>query len=1375
MMFNPGSTYRLQFHKDFTFADLERIIPYLQQLGIQTIYASPIFQAVPGSMHGYDCIDPAKINPEIGTPEELRNCIHKLKNEGIGWIQDIVPNHMAFHPGNKWLMDVLEKGRTSAYAHFFDILWEQPVFDGKLMVPFLGDTLETVIDKGELHISYENQQLYFCYFDSIFPLNFSSYKNVLHDITHEAPATKEQLAHWLADEKNVAHIKQQVEKINADKKAIQRIADQQYYALCNWRETDKQINYRRFFTVNGLICLRMEDKNVFDQYHRFIKELLDEGLFDGLRVDHVDGLYDPLQYLERLRTLAGPDKYIIVEKILAQGEHLPGSWPVQGNTGYDFLAWVNNLFTTPKAMSQLTTFYDKLVKQQKNVPELLREKKQHILFSHMAGELDNLYSALLKADHNFSQKDPVLIKKAIAALLVACPVYRYYGNHFPLSETEINAIDQLFETVKKENPELYTSLLAIQDTITGKTDTDADSGAVLHFYKRCMQLTGPLMAKGMEDTLMYTYNRFIGHNEVGDTPASDGMKPEHFHNLMIERQDSAALSLNATATHDTKRGEDVRARLNVLTDLPKHWIKKIKEWRAVNKHTGKNELPDDNDAYFIYQSIVGSFPLGETNMEDYAKRLDAYMQKALREAKTNSDWAAPNEKYEQKVHNFISSLLDENNASYKSMQAFVGEISDAGIVQSLAQVLIKYTAPGVPDLYQGCELWDYSFVDPDNRRAVDYELRQEWLTDIIEQEPGAGFLSELWAQRTNGKIKLFLTHKLLALRKHYRQLFEKGNYIALETKGKYKEHILAFARQEKDDWVIVVVPLHIASLASLQGTDVASVDWENTSVRLPVYAPQQWQSLCAKKELTATDKIVVKDIFKELPIAILSAKQVTQKRKAGVLLHITSLPSEFGIGDMGPEAVKFADFLNNSAQSYWQLLPLNPTVADNAYSPYSSISAMAGNILLISPECLAEEGLLTKDELDAFRLPPSEKIDFEKATAIKEQLLEKAYKRFRANNDVVQTADFNNFVSQKSGWLDDFACFVILKKHEQNKPWYEWSSAYKNRDQSALHDFSGKHADEINEVKWQQYVFFKQWKSLRRYCNNKGIQLFGDLPFYISHDSADIWAHPGIFCLDEDGGMTGVAGVPPDYFSADGQLWGMPTYNWHALKESGYDWWIARLRKNLELFDLLRLDHFRAFASYWQVPASAQTARHGQWHDGPGIDFFKVVEKELGGLPFVAEDLGDNMEKVYQLRDEIPLPGMRVLQFAFGTNMAVSVDIPHNYKYRAIVYTGTHDNNTTLGWYREETKKADHKRMKAYAGVQTNKNNVHEVMSKLAYASVAAIAILPLQDILGLDEDHRMNTPGTDKGNWCWRFLPGQLTTQIEKRLSGWAHFYNRV
>ena len=1334
-MFNPVSTYRIQFHHQFTFKDFDQLIPYLQALGIQTIYASPVLEAVPGSMHGYDTINPHRINPEIGTIEELRAIAGKLKKAGMQWIQDIVPNHMAFHPGNSWLMDVLEKGKSSAYAGFFDINWSG-LPDEPLMVPFLGTTLQEAIDRGELKLTALQGKLFLKYQETVWPVNAA------------------------------------VKDINMPLK--EAIACQ-YYRLCHWAETNQKINFRRFFTVNNLICLNIQHKETFTAYHQLIKTLLDEGVFQGLRVDHIDGLYHPDGYLEELRKLAGEDIYIVVEKILGKSEDLAGCWPVQGNTGYDFLALSNNLFTYKKARKYFSKYYKQIAGQQKPVSQQIRDKKLFILTRYMAGELDNLYHLFLELELAPKQEIEKLkegtLKLAIAELLVDCPVYRFYGQDFPLSGKDLDSLKKLIKGVAKRK-NLQEAAALIGNVLTGQAHlpASANHNSAEIFYRRLMQFSGPLMAKGVEDTLMYTYHRFITHNEVGDSPGSFGISKKVIHNQMWKRQKDWPLSLNASATHDTKRGEDFRARLNVLSALPNEWIQNVKEWKRQNSELSYGVNADDE--YFIYQTLIGSYPMPGTPEADYPERLCAYLSKALREGKVHSDWAAPDESYEQLIKDFALNLLHPAGSFLENFAGLHRKVADFGILDSLSQLLLKFISPGVPDTYQGTELWDFSLVDPDNRRPVAYKQREKWLQELVDSESS---LSTLWSERYTGKIKLLLLHQLMLLRKSVPELFTEGEYVPLKVKGKYASHIFAFARKQEQHWLITVIPLHLPLLME-QVEEVFDTDWDNTRVILPAHAPLKWKNLLTGEKGSAEGlALPVAEIFKEFPLGLLQMEQKKNERAAGVLLHITSLPAAHGIGDLGPEAIRFADFLARAGQKYWQLLPLNPIGAEQAFSPYSSVSGMAGNTLLISLELLQQDGLLKEKEIKDNWQYAAHTVNFESVSALKTKLLHQAFDRFTTLSDPLMKEQFAAFCKKEESWLDDFALYSVLKSVQESKPWYHWQKAYKLREPAALEKFAAQNHEQLVRVKWNQFIFFKQWAALKSYVNAAGIQFYGDLPFYVGHDSADVWANTELFNLKPDGELKGVAGVPPDYFNEDGQLWGMPVYAWDKLKKTGYQWWLARIHKNMELYDLLRLDHFRAFAAYWEVESGAENAVKGTWKTGPGADFFTVLKNEFPHLPFVAEDLGEITPDVYALRDEFKLMGMKVLQFAFGEDTDVSEHIPYRFQSPDfVVYTGTHDNDTTVGWYMQEAGKTERKNLNRYAGKSINKTNVHQFLAQTGYNSVAKIVILPMQDILGMDGKSRMNKPASIERNWEWG-LKKQPGKEVEKKLRKLAEVYGRL
>ncbi|HWJ26781.1 MAG TPA: 4-alpha-glucanotransferase, partial [Flavisolibacter sp.] len=542
----------------------------------------------------------------------------------------------------------------------------------------------------------------------------------------------------------------------------------------------------------------------------------------------------------------------------------------------------------------------------------------------------------------------------------------------------------------------------------------------------------------------------------------------------------------------------------------------------------------------------------------------------------------------------------------------------------------------------------------------------QWLNEFPDNDPDENFWQQLWQQRYSGKIKLWLVHQLLQWRKEQKEFLEQAEYIPLSVDGSYKKHILAFARKHKQNLYIVAVPLHLAELSKAQGKEINEIDWKDTGIVLPGKLTGEIENILTGK--IYKERIRIKDLFSQFPVALLKAQVEEHQRGAGILLHISSLPSPFGIGDMGHEAKLFAGFLYRSRQHYWQLLPINPTEAGQGHSPYSAISSKAGNPLLISPELLAGERLVDSNELTQYHLPQEAKADYARAEEIKNELFDKAYQNFISGNFASPKNEFEQFCTKEKDWLDDFAFYALLKKENGGKPWYEWKEEWKQRSEDALQKLLSDHEDEIKKIKWLQFIFFKQWKELKAYCNNLNIRLIGDMPFYISYDSADVWANKEIFALDENGNRTGMAGVPPDAFSADGQLWGMPVFKWDVLKENRYGWWINRLKKNIELFDIVRLDHFRAFDEYWEVSAGETTAKKGQWKPCPGKDFFETVQKELGELPFIAEDLGEITESVYQLRDAFGLPGMKVLQFAFGGDMPRSLHINHHHDQNFIVY-----------------------------------------------------------------------------------------------------------
>jgi len=507
------------------------------------------------------------------------------------------------------------------------------------------------------------------------------------------------------------------------------------------------------------------------------------------------------------------------------------------------------------------------------------------------------------------------------------------------------------------------------------------------------------------------------------------------------------------------------------------------------------------------------------------------------------------------------------------------------------------------------------------------------------------------------------------------------------------------------------------------------------------------------------------------------------KRGCGILLHITSLPSPFGIGDLGSGAYRFADFLSETKQSFWQVLPLNPTSTLRENSPYSSPSAFAGNPLLISPELVMKEGLLSRSGLKDVPSFPNGRVQYRAVTKYKQTLFHTAYQNFKEQRK--RDWEFDSFCHENAHWLEDYALFTVLKSHFGGRVWSRWPKEIRDRKAKRIHLLKEKFRDRMEMKKFLQHLFFKQWLSLKSYCNSKGIQIIGDVPIYVNYDSVDVWAHPEIFKLDANKGPLTVAGIPPDYFSSTGQLWGNPIYRWDVLKRKNYSWWVKRIAHNLKIFDMVRLDHFKGFVDYWEIPAGDRTAVNGTWVKGPGEDFFYAHQKHFPHLPFIAEDLGLITAEVHLLRDQFEFPGMRVLQFAFGNDPLAEEYKPAHYIRNCVAYLGTHDNDTLIGWLHgsrdHSTRKPDEinrerKNALKYLGYQgRRRKDIHWEFIRLLMMSVANLVILPMQDLLGLGEEARMNRPATAKGNWEWRLLRGQLTPSLRKRLAEMTNIYGRV
>ncbi len=821
-MLAPNSTYRIQLNDQFTFRNLRAILPYLHDLGISTIYASPITTAAKGSSHGYDVTDPLTLNPEIGTEQELQELAALLKEYKMNWLQDIVPNHMAYDTRNPWLYDVLERGRDSRYHSFFDILTDHPVelLGDKLMAPFLGSTLTESLQKGELTLQFTPTGFVIRYFDAAYPVAIHLYRwicTVSDGYPESLPATLDTLEQSLtadpetwktqktrvlkeltADPGWTSFVTTRIDFFNKRINLLQSLLQSQHYILTHAHLASTHINYRRFFTVNSLICLRMEAPEVFAAWHTTIHRWYRQGWINGLRIDHIDGLAAPKKYLQDLRQSFGDDAYIVAEKILTKEEKLPAQWPIQGTTGYDFLAAASQLLTDADGSRELHAFYAEHIIQLPPYDTIVYEQKLDFLHRYMGGELDNLLDLLtsLPLLHAATQ-DKDRLKKALATWMAAFPTYRGYPDANGGSPDDAQLFRTALTRARDQEPDLVPELNFL------------DSLTPTIFFNRLMQFTGPLAAKGIEDTTFYIYNPYIAHCEVGDTPGVAGVNAEDFHRQMQYRQQHQRHSLNATTTHDTKRGEDSRIRLSTLSANPQEWIAAVTRWRQLNSthviEVNGRPAPSPNDQYLIYQALLGGIPEDGIITDEFRTRFSGYLTKALREAKAETNYDDPDTAYEEQCQAFATALLQHDSPFLEDFIPFAYAIIRRSAPYSLAQLLLKLTAPGIPDIYQGAELWETSFVDPDNRRPVDFTLRAHLLRDLKKaEEAGRDALAQfLHNHQPPGAQKLFTLYRTLDCRNKFPLLFAEGEYIPLPTTGP----LLAYLRRQGREYALIAIPL----------------------------------------------------------------------------------------------------------------------------------------------------------------------------------------------------------------------------------------------------------------------------------------------------------------------------------------------------------------------------------------------------------------------------------------------------------------------------------------------------------------------------------------------------------------------------------------
>jgi (1->4)-alpha-D-glucan 1-alpha-D-glucosylmutase len=806
---DPRATYRLQFNRQFTLSHARLLVPYLHDLGVSHIYASPLFKASPGSMHGYDICDFQELNPELGTPEDLAELHCELGRHHIGLILDVVPNHMGVAgPDNRWWWDVLTHGPSSQYAGCFDIDWQaaDPRLKGKVAMPILAERYHEALMRGTIRLAEAEHSLCLKCGDQILPVSDETISELLRRVSQSAPVAGSHA------------IRAAIDEINSNPKVLDEIVKKQHYSLMFWRTGDAVLNYRRFFTITSLAGLRIEEQWVFDRVFALVKRWLNDGWVSGLRVDHVDGLRRPKEFLRRLREIA-PGASIVVEKILEPGEPLDPSWPVEGTTGYDFLNNIGGLFIDPQAEKPLSDFYTEFTGDATDYPALVRAKKHMVIHDLLAAETHRLTELLvhISARHwecrDFTRTE---LREAWTELAICMPVYRTYAaatsDDPEVSKRDARIIRAAATAAREHRQDLPQELFDFLEELLllrrrGALEDD--------FVLRFQQLTGPVMAKAVEDTAFYCYGRFLALNEVGGDPSRFGLGVPAFHQWCQRQQALWPASMNPTSTHDTKRGGDLRARLAILSEMPQEWITAVRRWSKINEGKRRQQWPDRKAEYIFYQTLVGAWPLS-------LDRALACMQKAAREAKEHTDWSRPVPEYEEALHGFITDALGDP-AFMADVAEFVSRLVGPGWVNSLAQTLVKLTAPGVPDIYQGTELWDLRLADPDNRQPVDFGLRKQLLT-----EANSLSAEEAWRRRPTGMPNLWLIWKVLNIRRSHPDLFGRaGSYEPLPVEGIKASHVLAFVR---GTGAVTVVPRLVTGINGAWGdttVEIPSGRWRN--------------------------------------------------------------------------------------------------------------------------------------------------------------------------------------------------------------------------------------------------------------------------------------------------------------------------------------------------------------------------------------------------------------------------------------------------------------------------------------------------------------------------------------------------------------------
>jgi (1->4)-alpha-D-glucan 1-alpha-D-glucosylmutase len=928
----PHATYRVQLHEDFNFDHLAQIIPYLDELGISDVYLSPIFRAMTGSSHGYDVCDQNEVSPELGGREGLEK-IHALLHErGMGMVLDFVPNHMGIQDRANWRwVDVLENGRLSRFANFFDIQWNprQAALRDRIIVPVLHDFYGRVLEAGQIRIDYHDDSFWINYGSLRLPVWPESYEIVLHDLAwlkdpgkplskkledlagrfrslpkpaspenldeiekrnQQRDALRQEFAVLLHDENLAEDLSTVLTALNGDSSKpesfdrLHQLLEEQNYRLAYWKTGTHEINYRRFFAIDTLVGVRMGAPEVFDETHRLLKELIGRGMVAGVRIDHIDGLWDPAQYLERLAALGDPEGkpiYSLVEKILTEKEDMPAGWMTHGTTGYDFAATMINLLIASKSEAEFTRIYREFAGITIKPDEQAYRLKLYIMDDLFPNALDNFaleLEARVKTDRRWRDWTVSDLRPALSQIIACLSVYRTYRvTGEPPSPEDVSVVEHaVAEALRMNHAADPMPFHFIEGLWTGRYP-DEKAGPEMKAWAdewicKLQQYTGAIMAKSVEDTFFYRYLRLFAANEVGHHPAEFGRPVSDFHTENQKRLKDWPASMLGTSTHDTKTSEDVRTRLLALSEIPEQWDAALHRWSKMNhvaKTLANNVLaPDANEEYLLYQILLGAWPLEESEIDDdFCQRIKAYMRKALSESKARTNWANPDEAWVKACDKFIDTILDPKAARlfWQDFLPFAREIAYQGMKMSLVQVALKITSPGVPDFYQGTELWDLSLVDPDNRRPVDFGARLEALQELDEAP-----VSKLVASWKDGRIKMRVIRSLLHFRREHPDLFLHGDYEPLKIAGPLAERFVAFSRRLGGEQLVVVALRRMVEDGVIELGQIC----EGMSVPLP-RSGAGWREIISGREIEPdTTELVLADVFDELPFVVLAGTAI---------------------------------------------------------------------------------------------------------------------------------------------------------------------------------------------------------------------------------------------------------------------------------------------------------------------------------------------------------------------------------------------------------------------------------------------------------------------------------------------------------------------